>query len=119
VVASLVFLRYYRIGLTVFTIIDFILLWLAITLARPPFDLPAVRFVGAVSYSWYLYHAAIGYAVIAALLGTGIAVNAWAVTAATLGTLVLAWASYRFVERPGIEFGKQLESRIDTRKVNG
>jgi peptidoglycan/LPS O-acetylase OafA/YrhL len=112
VLASLVFLRYYRIGLTIFTIIDFTLLWLALTRPRPPFDLAAIRFVGAVSYSWYLYHAAIGYPTIAALRGEAFGMTGAAVAVAAIVTLTLAWLSYRFVERPGIEVGRTLERRF-------
>jgi peptidoglycan/LPS O-acetylase OafA/YrhL len=112
VVASLVFLRYYTIGLTLFTVANFMALWLGLARKRPMFDVPALRFVGAVSYSWYLYHAAIGYAVIAALRGESLGTVAGAIAIAAIATLALAWVSYRTVERPGIELGRALERRF-------
>ncbi|WP_257168460.1 acyltransferase family protein [Bradyrhizobium sp. SRS-191] len=64
---------------------------------------PAV-FVGLISYPLYLWHYPLmAYARIQFLD----AVPAWVMIAIIAGSLVLAWATYRFIERP-IRFGRRL-----------
>jgi peptidoglycan/LPS O-acetylase OafA/YrhL len=108
--AMVVFASYYNVGVAVLAFTGFVLLACAVARKHPAFDLPALRFFGAVSYSWYLYHVAIGFPIISALRGTGsIAVTLLAIVAGTLATLALAWLSYRVIERPGIALGRGLE----------
>ena len=77
--------------------------------------LPILPFIGKVSYSWYLYHAAIGYP-LAVALGPFLGETAWAqaviVVVATIATLFVAWLSFTIVERPAIAFGHTLEQYL-------
>ncbi len=107
--ATLVFASYYKVGMMVLALFGFVLLGWAVNRKDPAFDLRALRLAGAVSYSWYLYHVAIGFPLILALRGNGsLASTAWAILAATMATLALAWLSYRVIERPGIALGRRL-----------
>lgn len=89
------------------------MLWFAIDKkASAIFRIPGLRLAGIVSYSWYLYHAAVGYPIIAALGGArGGAWAAFAISAGVLATLAMAWLSYQLTERPDIELGRKLERR--------
>jgi peptidoglycan/LPS O-acetylase OafA/YrhL len=89
-------------------VVDLALLGWALSADRPIFDISALRFVGAVSYSWYLYHAAIGYPILAALHSDAILGGLAAIAAATLATFIVAYLSYRYIERSGIAIGRRL-----------
>ena len=65
-----------------------------------------VRFLGRVSYSFYLYHAIVIIAVLHAGYGR-VPVGVLLVATAFI-TTALAWVSYAFVERPGIALGRRL-----------
>lgn len=86
-------------------------------------DLPLLRWAGEISYSVYLIHLLVFYALVALVttyvphitqLGF-IAV----VLPGTIGlTLALSTATYRLIERPGIELGRRLSHRI-SRGITG
>lgn len=101
------FSPYFKLGLAVFAVFSAAALAFAL---RHDLTAPPLAFVGAVSYSWYLYHASIGYPLMDALHGSSAGLPAMvAVVAAALITLTLAWISYRWIERPGIELGRRFE----------
>jgi peptidoglycan/LPS O-acetylase OafA/YrhL len=78
----------------------------------PRLRLPALGFVGAISYSWYLYHGGIGFPLMIGLE------SHWAMspllsTAIAFGvTFLVAWLSYRVIEQPGIHLGRIVEQRV-------
>ena len=84
------------------------------------FTIPSLSFIGAVSYSWYLYHGGIGYPLMAALEAPPYGLSRIVTTVLATGlTLVIAWISYRFVERPAIETGRQIEATWLARMSDG
>jgi len=101
---------YYKFGLAIFGLISAVLLSLA--LKRGP-RLPALGFVGAVSYSWYLYHSGVGYPLMA-----GLEASRWLVSPlvssiiAAIFTFGVACLSYRLIEQPLISLGRTLEKRV-------
>lgn len=111
------FSPYFKIGLFLFALINAGSLAVA---CKRGFNHPASSFVGAISYSWYLYHAGVGYPLMAALEK-----GPWQVTpllsiAIGVGcTLTLAWASFELVERTGIAAGRALERRWVHPKIGG
>lgn len=101
------FSPYYKLGLAIFAVVSAAALATAL---RHDLTAAPLAFIGAVSYSWYLYHAGIGYPLMDALQGPSAGLPAIAaIAAAVLVTLTLAWLSYRIVERTGIELGRRLE----------
>jgi peptidoglycan/LPS O-acetylase OafA/YrhL len=111
-VATLRFAAYYKIGVVAFTLCSFLLLWWAINRKDPKFNLPIFGFVGTIFYSWYHYHAAMGYPLLSALHGGSFLVTLGVIILAFIVTPTIAWLSYRFVERPGIELGRKLERHV-------
>jgi len=98
---------YFTIGMTVFTGVNSALLAYALMYGL---RLPGFAFLGAISYSWYLYHGGLGYPMMAAMEATGVA--GWAAAGITaMVTMMTAWLSYRLIERPGIALGRGLERR--------
>jgi peptidoglycan/LPS O-acetylase OafA/YrhL len=104
------FVNYFKVGVSLFVLIDAAIIWLALQI---PFKAAPLPFLGSISYSWYLYHAAIGYP-----LMTGIAV--WlkdtslptapiSIAAGVLATLAIAWVSYTIIETTGVRLGRALE----------
>src|SRR6185436_3076581 len=71
---------------------------------------PTVRFLGDVSYSLYLIHAALLLAAIHAWHGRAPLAVILAGTFAV--TLPAAWLSYRFIELPAIQAGRWLCDRL-------
>ncbi len=69
--------------------------------------------IGAVSYSIYLLHP------IANAAADQHVSERFAVIAALVFTAVLAFAGYRFVERPGIALGRMLAARISPARASG
>lgn len=115
--STFIFAPYFPVGLALFVVIDSAIMVIGL---KRPLELSALQFLGRISYSWYLYHAAIGYPVIAALtLGgqEGLAAPLFAVAIAAIVTLTIAWISYRALEAPGIAFGNRLEKRFSGRPV--
>jgi len=102
---------YYNIGLTLFGLINGGLLALGLSYG-PHLRLQAFIFIGALSYSWYLYHGGLGYP-----LMTGLETSHWLASpliSTVIGvvvTLFAAWLSYRLIEQPGISLGRRLEKR--------
>ncbi len=102
---------YYRIGLPIFGLVDALLLGFA--LHHPPrLRLPTLGFVGAISYSWYLYHGGIGYPLMAGLEAKFLVPPFVSTLIAAAVTFVAAWLSYRVVEQPGVRLGRTLERRV-------
>jgi peptidoglycan/LPS O-acetylase OafA/YrhL len=110
--ATYLFGTYFAVGLAIFVVIDAAILAVAL---QWPLTLPILPFVGRVSYSWYLYHAAVGYPLMAilvtALAGTT-AAPLIVVTITTIATITVAWLSFMIIERPGIAFGQWCEKRL-------
>jgi peptidoglycan/LPS O-acetylase OafA/YrhL len=104
--ATYLFGNYFAAGLAIFVIIDGLIIAIAL---KWPVAFPMLSFLGRVSYSWYLYHAAIGYPLIAVLTAAmgGHTILVVAITATV--TLAAAWISFMIFERPGIAFGQQCE----------
>ena len=101
------FSPYFKLGLAIFAVLSAAALAMAL---RHDLTAAPLAFIGAVSYSWYLYHAGIGYPVMDALQGPSVGLPAIAaISVAVVATLTIAWASYRWIERPGIELGRRLE----------
>ena len=101
-----VFSPYYKVGQVVFTIVNAAMLALALTRGLA---IPGLPFIGAVSYIWYLYHAGLGYPLMATLEAAPYSLSAIRTTFVAAGlTLTVAWMSYIFIERPAIEKGRQV-----------
>jgi peptidoglycan/LPS O-acetylase OafA/YrhL len=104
--ATYIFGTYYALGLTIFVIVNAAILAAAL---KRPIAVPVLPFFGNVSYSWYLYHAAVGYPLIAAVTAkTGSPFIA--ITLAAITGMLAAWISYAFIERPGITLGLRCET---------
>jgi peptidoglycan/LPS O-acetylase OafA/YrhL len=74
-------------------------LWFSLTMAR---GFGPLSFMGDVSYSWYLLHAAVGLPVTALAIQGGLNT----LLAALLGagvSLLLSWATFRLIERPAMK----------------
>ena len=76
------------------------------------FELSPVVFLGVVSYGIYLFHVG----VLVFLLEHGVVPDAAASRVALVGiavaaSILLGWASHRFVERPCIAFGRRMADR--------
>ncbi|MDQ2780309.1 MAG: acyltransferase [Pseudomonadota bacterium] len=71
----------------------------------------ALTFIGDMSYSLYLLHGVVGFALVALFKNQGLG-NAlpWL---ATLGSLVASYAMLRFVERPSITLGRRLSAAAE------
>jgi peptidoglycan/LPS O-acetylase OafA/YrhL len=89
-------------------------------------DLPLVRFYGRISYSLYLYHVLVLYVVSsllfayapgAALMRYPVIFSAMIGVATVVGATVLATVSYVWIEKPGIDLGKELAARIWPKRV--
>jgi peptidoglycan/LPS O-acetylase OafA/YrhL len=74
---------------------------------------PALRFLGRISYSYYLVHSVVLTHVADLLYGHVPSLVIAAV--GILGSIVLAWAAYRWVEVPSIHLGQRLYARISER----
>lgn len=107
--ATSIFAINFAFGLAIFLIFDAAIM--AAALYWSP-NIPILPFVGNVSYSWYLYHAAAGYPLIIALTAM-LRESAWAqafiIILATITTLFIAWLSFTIVEHPMITLGHKLE----------
>jgi len=89
-------------------------------------DHPLVRFFGKISYSLYLVHYLVMY-VFATMLFTHtpegslmrypVVYSAIIATVTVLGSTALAALSYVWIERPGIEIGKEVAKRVWPKKV--
>ncbi len=75
---------------------------------RAPFELPALRFVGHISYSVYIWHLPILHAVFPFLLPLSL-------PGRVIAVFVIAYLSYQFVERPFL----QRHHRIATGPAQG
>lgn len=75
------------------------LLWIGITDRLPSFLMPMLLFLGEISYSLYLIHQQIGYAIIHRLEAWGIGPES-AVLATIPPITLLAWGMRRYVEVP-------------------
>jgi len=89
-------------------------------------DLPLVRFYGRISYSLYLYHILVLYAVASLLFAyaPGAALMRYPVIfsvliglATVFGATVLATLSYVWIEKPGIDLGREIAARIWPKRV--
>ena len=102
--------KYYNWGVVTLILIDAMLMMVAL---RRPFELPALSFIGIISYSWYLYHAALGYPMVdwlsAALRTFPFGGEALSVAITVPVTLLAAWFSFVVVEEKGVSFGKRVE----------
>jgi peptidoglycan/LPS O-acetylase OafA/YrhL len=107
-VSAGIYSPYVKIGLALFVLINAALLGLALKHA-PRLRLPVLGFVGAISYSWYLYHGGIGYPLMAKL--DGLMPPLVSTVIAAVVTFLVAWLSYRLIEQPGISLGRMLEKR--------
>jgi peptidoglycan/LPS O-acetylase OafA/YrhL len=110
--ATAVFGAYFALGLAIFVVLNAVVLALGIRFLP---ILPVLPFVGKVSYSWYLYHTAIGYPLafaLAAWLGETTWMQVIIVLAAMSATLFVAWLSFIIVENPAIVFGRVLEQNL-------
>ncbi len=111
--ATCAFGTYFNIGLGIFVVTNAAILALAL---RRPITIPLLPFIGRISYSWYLYHAAIGYPLMAALTASLQGLDAAAVwmsiLVTTAVTIAAAWASYAFLEVPAIALGRRIEIRL-------
>ena len=110
--ATSVFVSYFAVGLAVFVVLNATIM--AAALRWSP-RLPVLPFIGKVSYSWYLYHAAIGYPIIGALtalLGGSAWAQVFVILTATTASLFVAWISFTIVEKPGIAVGRALEQYL-------
>jgi peptidoglycan/LPS O-acetylase OafA/YrhL len=111
--ATYIFGAHYSAGVAIFVVINAAILAASL---RWPFTLPILPFVGRISYSWYLCHAAIGYPVIIAtteiLNGTSAPPTLTAVIIATIVTISASWLSFVLLERPAIAIGRQIENRL-------
>jgi peptidoglycan/LPS O-acetylase OafA/YrhL len=76
---------------------------------------PALRFLGKISYSLYLYHAIVLFAFTHAFYGR-IPVGL-ILFAATASTVLVSWISYRYIELPAIQCGKSCSGRWERRKA--
>lgn len=110
--ATAVFGSYFVLGLAFFVVLNAVIMAFGIRFFP---TLPVLPFVGKVSYSWYLYHTAIGYP-LALALGVWLGETTWMqviiVLAATSATLFVAWLSFIIVENPAIVFGRALEQNL-------
>jgi len=109
------FTIYFPIGLAIFVVFNSVVLALAL---KHPVDWPPLPFIGRVSYSWYLYHAAIGYSVIAAATSLLPAKQDTAIVGAFVGifvSLAVSWVSFVLIERPGIALGHRCEKLLAPR----
>ena len=101
------FSPYYKLGLVVFGILGSAALAHAV---RRPTVTPWLAFIGAISYSWYLCHAGIGYPLMSALEAGRFGLSPLVTTIiAVAATFSIACVSYWFVEQPGIAVGRSLE----------
>jgi peptidoglycan/LPS O-acetylase OafA/YrhL len=108
-VATGIFSPYYKTGLVVFGTLSPLALAYAV---RKPIAVPGLAVAGAVSYSWYLYHAGIGYPLMTALEARPYGLSALVTTLIAVAvTFLIAAVSYRFVEQPAIAAGRRLEKR--------
>jgi peptidoglycan/LPS O-acetylase OafA/YrhL len=108
-VSAFAFTNYFAFGLAIFVVLDAAILALAL---KQPVNVPPLPFLGRVSYSWYLYHAAIGFpliATISSLLPVEKGAVFVAVSTAVIVSLVTSWVSFILIERPVIAFGHQCE----------
>lgn len=71
-----------------------------------------LQFIGKVSYSLYLLHMPI-------MLATSHLSGETQLIVVPVATLVAAWASYRWVELPGIVLGKLLDGRLAVKATDG
>jgi peptidoglycan/LPS O-acetylase OafA/YrhL len=111
-VATSVFASHFPHGLAIFVLFNATIM--AAALRWSPV-IPILPFIGKVSYSWYLYHAAIGYPLVVsltALLGETAWTQGFIVFVATIVTLFIAWLSFTIVERPMVAFGYRLEQHL-------
>jgi peptidoglycan/LPS O-acetylase OafA/YrhL len=105
---------YFRVGLALFDLINAALLTIALRHGRP---LPWLGFIGTISYSWYLYHGGLGFPLMAALESRFLIPPLTSSLIVAGITLIVAWVSYRLIERPGIAFGQRLERYVKSAKA--
>lgn len=76
---------------------------------------PALRFLGRISYSYYLLHSVVLTHVADALYGH--VPNVAIVIVGIGASIALAWVAYRWVEAPSIQFSQYLYRRISERVI--
>lgn len=74
-------------------------------------------FFGKISYSDYLYHALIGYAVIVWFAAESPGARILALCVAFLASVIVATASFHLVERPSVALGHRLEKLLPEWKI--
>jgi len=110
--ATSVFVANFPYGLAIFVIVNAAIMAGAIQWSG---RIPLFPFIGKVSYSWYLYHAALGYpliSVLTTLLPGAVWAQTFIIVIATALTLFVAWLSFTIVERPMITFGYKLDQYL-------
>ena len=76
---------------------------------------PAFRFLGRISYSYYLLHSVVLTHVADALYGH--VPNVAIVIVGIGASIALAWVAYRWVEAPSIQLSQYLYRRISERMI--
>jgi peptidoglycan/LPS O-acetylase OafA/YrhL len=116
-IAAGIYSPYVKTGLIAFGLLNAALMTVGLR-AGAWITLPSLSFIGAVSYSWYLFHGGLGYPLMAALEHSRYAISP--LISACVGivvTLFVAWLSYRLIEQPGISLGRMLEKRVSNRTL--
>jgi peptidoglycan/LPS O-acetylase OafA/YrhL len=75
-------------------------------------------FLGAITYGAYLFHSLVGIPVAEHLKWPGHLGSVMRVSAAVLVTAAVAFPLYLIVEKPCIELGRQLSSKLVKRNAN-
>ena len=116
-IAAGIYSPYVKTGLIAFGLLNAVLMIVALR-AGAWITLSSLSFIGAVSYSWYLFHGGLGYPLMAALEQSRHALSPLiSVCVAIVVTLFVAWLSYRLIEQPGISLGRMLEKRLSNRTL--
>lgn len=107
--SMLFFPNYFPLGHAAFMLLNSGLLALALT---KRFHIGPVAFLGKISYSWYLYHTALGYPLFAFLAHHDSLIPGWLTIPVVIAITILAsWVSYVIVERPAIPLGRRLDDQ--------
>ncbi|HTI85135.1 MAG TPA: acyltransferase [Alphaproteobacteria bacterium] len=76
---------------------------------RAEWDVAWLRFLGRISYSLYLFHVIVGFPVADAVAGAG--GPGWtAMIAGMAASVAVGYLSFRYIEAPGVAFGRRLET---------
>ncbi|MFZ4775245.1 MAG: acyltransferase family protein [Terrimicrobiaceae bacterium] len=77
---------------------------------RAQWQAPALNGIGKISYSLYLYHAALGFFLFD-WIKWQFGVNDWvSLAVVTPIVLLVSWLSYHYIENPFVRWGKQMET---------